>query len=171
MRSSSTFFIRFRYFLDIFHIFRGCRIHSSYFLTYVKVSMLKVNSRFFIRFRYILNMFPIFRRLQDTFQLYPHVRTQQLIQVKVSMEREFSKFFIRFRYFCYLLPIFQRLQDICQLSPHICTQLLTQVKVNSKVFHKISVLFGYIPYVLEVISYISAISAHTHSVVEICKSQ
>ena len=45
------------------------------------------------------------------------------------------------------------------------------VKSKIKVFHKISVLFGYFLYISEVLAYIQAISPHTYSVVNIGKSQ
>ena len=45
------------------------------------------------------------------------------------------------------------------------------VKSKIKVFHKISVLFGYSLYISEVLSYIQAIFSHMYSVVDIGKSQ
>ena len=45
------------------------------------------------------------------------------------------------------------------------------VKSKFKVFHKISILFGYSLYISEVLAYIQAISSHTYSVVNIGKSQ
>ena len=45
------------------------------------------------------------------------------------------------------------------------------VKSKFKVFHKISVLFGFFLYISLVSAYIQAISAHTYSVVDIGKSQ
>ena len=45
------------------------------------------------------------------------------------------------------------------------------VKSKFKVFHKISVLFGYSLYISEVLAYIQAISSHMYSVVDIAKSQ
>ena len=45
------------------------------------------------------------------------------------------------------------------------------VKSNLKVFHKISVFFGYFPHISEVLAYIQAISTHIYSVVDIGKSQ
>ena len=45
------------------------------------------------------------------------------------------------------------------------------VKSKFKVFHKISVHFGYFPYISEVLGNIPAISSYTHSVVDIGKSQ
>ena len=45
------------------------------------------------------------------------------------------------------------------------------VKSKFNVFHKISVLFGYFPYILELVRYILAISSYTHLVFDIGKSQ
>ena len=45
------------------------------------------------------------------------------------------------------------------------------VKSKFKVYHKISVLFGYSLYISEVLAYIQAICSHMYSVVDIGKSQ
>ena len=45
------------------------------------------------------------------------------------------------------------------------------VKSKIKVFHRISVIFGYSLYISEVVAYIQAISPHTYSVVNIGKTQ
>ena len=45
------------------------------------------------------------------------------------------------------------------------------VKSKFKVFHKISVLFGFFLYISEVLAYIQAISSHTYSVVVIGRFQ
>ena len=45
------------------------------------------------------------------------------------------------------------------------------VKSKFKVFHKISVHFGYFLYISEIVAYIQAISSHTYSVADIGKSQ
>ena len=86
------------------------------------------------------------------------------------MQRVNSRLFIRFQYFLDILYISKVLAYIQAISSHMYSVFdigkSQYVKIKFKVFHKISVLFGYSLYISEVLAYIQAISSHMYSVVD-----